>query len=324
MLSSIIRSLGLTASGARQAPRPFRYAVLEHTSGQRTFAKTYPAHTREEFQRGRIIADVGKLTGLFRAPEPLHMFEDRCVILWEYIEGLSEMRAYVLERTGHGPQGRKECRDFFLSSGRALAAIHDGLSPTSTHVEASPIPEVRSGSDILDRHAASELSKCPRRPLHWDYSCGNLFVGPQGSGTPGLVILDAMPNHYVLQKLGPNVVCPIYVDIAQMIFSVYCHPRFSRAIQSDRERYVSHFLSGYSAQSQVPLDYATAFACAAEISQMYEQFRRRRETGRFSVGAVLDRRFMVAAGRRLNDLAVKSLSGRSPVQTASRPEEMSR
>ena len=324
MIRRLGSRLGWTASGVRKAPPPFRYGVLENISGERTFAKTYPAHAREEFLRGRVLFETGQRTGLFRAPQPLELFETRNIIMWEYLDDLVESRDYVLEQTRRSPSKQHECADLFFSSGRALAAIHEGLLEVPHTGEFSPIPEIHSGNDSLDQHVASELRKCPRRPLHWDFCCGNLFVTRDTStNTTTLVILDAMPNHYVLQKSGPNVVSPIYVDIAQMIFSLCCHPGFSRALGGAADGYVAQFLAGYSRQAGRHLDHATAFACAEEITRIYQGFRDGGAT-RFSLGLTLDRRFRMAAGRRLHQAALQSLQSDGPVDTRRTPEPLAK
>jgi hypothetical protein len=292
-----------TGSGGRKAPRAFRYAVLEHASGRRTFVKTYPKHVKFEFLRGRAIRETAARTKIFRAPQPLELIESENIIIWEHLDSLSELREFLMEHVRRHPGLGMERTRLIFESGRALAALHDGLLEVGTHGESSPIGRVSTGDDELDRHIAGQLASCPRRPLHWDFCCGNLFVTQEKAGTPAeLVILDAMPNHYVLQKDGPDVLCPIYVDIGQMIFSLYCHPLFSRAISGETDIYANQFLDGYSKQAGIKMDRATAFGCAAEINRLYRTFREKR-TGRLSFSERLDRQFWAKSSDRLMELA---------------------
>jgi hypothetical protein len=325
MLRSLIRRLSWTATGVRQAPRPFRYAVLEHISGRRTFAKTYPDHTRLEFLRGQAICEAAARTGLFQAPKPLELIESQNIIIWEYLPGLVEARDYILADGRRTPEGKRERSEFLFTTGRGLAALHEGLMQIPCKGEFSPLPEVKTGNSALDRHVAAELSGCTRRPLHWDYCCGNVFVSKSGNGSvPTLVILDAMPNHYVLQKSGPDVLCPIYVDIAQMIFSICCHPRFSRAIQGESDDYVAQFLAGYSKESGVALDLATAYACTAELTRVFQRFIDRGNTEGFSISSWRDRRFRAAAEQRLQDSAIKALPARETAHTLSPTDRLAK
>jgi hypothetical protein len=193
---------------------------------------------------------------------------------------------------------------FFFTSGRVLAALHEGLAKVPTRGEFFPIKQVHTGHEKLDRHVAGVIAACPRRPLHWDYCCGNLFVMVEGD-SPTLVVLDAMPNHYVLQEAGPDVVCPVYVDIAQMIFSIYCHPRFTRSILQSADGFVDRFLEGYAHESKQEVDRATALACAVELTSMC-QTHQEKQSGDHAAN-LRDRQFREARTSLLKAAAVKAL-----------------
>ena len=311
---SIARRIRRTSFGDRKAPRPFRYAVLEYPSGLggRMFVKTYSQGARIEFLRGQATFDTGKRSGLFLAPTPLELIESRGIIIWEYLEGLTELRQYIINHIREHPRSQEVRRRFFFGIGRVLAALHEGFPQIDSHGEFCPIRQVNTGNEKLDHHVAEELSKCPRRPLHWDFSCGNLFLMTQGGMTPPtLVVLDTVPNHYILPLAATDIACPIYIDIAQMIFSLCCHPEFSPYIRREVDLYVDQFLMGYSSQAGFKPDRATAWACAAEVGRIYEDSRVRHDTASSLLGWV-DSRFRMASVRQLAATAIRALPDSEP------------
>src|SRR5207244_2174594 len=127
MLKRIIRRFKLSSGGARTEPKPFRYAILEHISGRRTFVKTYPANVKTEFLRAKALHEVGESSGLFRAPQPLHLIEAENIIIWEHLEGLTELRDYLVADLGAHPGRAQQRQRLFSQAGRILSAIHEGF-----------------------------------------------------------------------------------------------------------------------------------------------------------------------------------------------------
>lgn len=308
MLAGFIRLFGGNESKLRRAPQPFRYAVIENLSGHRIFVKSYPNNTKAEFLRGEALYDAARSTKLFIAPRPLSLIEDQKIILWEYLEGLIEVREYLTGHLRADPADVGNRRLFFNKIGQVLAAVHEGLTGAISCEKWSPIIP-RSGEGVLDRYVEQQLLASPHRPLHWDYACGNLFVKGGGSAGAEIVVLDAMANHYVLQQRGPGVESPVYVDIGQFIFSIYGHPVFSEAISSEADIYVSAFLEGYRAGSGIELDRAVAFACAGEIARLYQVYRRKKSSNLASRSERRDLEFRSRAERRLFNVAMENLPG---------------
>lgn len=290
-------------AGVRSSPRAFRYAVLEHASKRRTFVKAYPQNAKLEFLRGEAIHRNAESTGLFLAPRPLILVESEEIIIWEHLDGLVELRDYLANQIKHKKHDTNRREKLFQTIGRTLAALHQAFSSLPRTDRFSPIRELSTGDPALDCHVREQLKSCAHRPLHWDFACGNLFVSIQNE-EPKIVVLDAMPNHYVLQEDGPLVVCPIYIDVAQMLFSICCHPIFSRAIRKEKDLYVQSFFTGYEAESRSPLDRPTAFSCSVEVTRLYQKLLDSYPDQ--SWGGSLDRNFRLA---RCNEMlsAAKSL-----------------
>ena len=313
MFASLQRRLGRKATSDRKAPARVRYALLGTDNALRTFAKSYPDHVRVEFSRGTALAEIGTETGLFTAPKPVEVIESRRIILWEYIEGLCELRDFLVSRANL-TKDEFPARLFF-NIGKGLAAIHRGLLRLPGRGEFNPLEPVTCGNTSLDRHVASEMSRCPRANLHWDFSCGNIFI--RENDDYRFVVIDPAPNLYISQGPGPNVRCPVYVDIGQFLFSLYCHPLFSRQIASTVNTYADRFMSGYSEFCGAAVDRAVAFASAASIAYRYQQFLDSRGP-RVSLADRMDDRFRrrsrevliakaIAALDQPNDSAVSKL-----------------
>src|SRR5688500_14908213 len=139
MLKSILKRFKRPGHGGRSAPRPFRYAILEHASGARTFVKTYPNHARLEFTRGQALHDAAVRSGSFVAPRPLELVESQHIIIWEHLEGLTELREFLVEDIRRFPDRSQSRARLFFEAGRALAILHQSLLPTASQEEFNPL-----------------------------------------------------------------------------------------------------------------------------------------------------------------------------------------
>ncbi|HET9315880.1 MAG TPA: hypothetical protein VFQ51_09835 [Vicinamibacteria bacterium] len=267
LLRSLARLAGGESSLPRTAPSAVRSAVLEY--GRTRFVKSYRAHVALEFERGLAIHRAAATSGAFRAPEPLALLEEHDLIVWEHLEGLVELREHLIRDLAERPQGREARAAHFERAGRALASIHEALDAAGPAPEHWPFRDVASGDARLDAAVAERLARSPLRPLHWDFVCGNLFLLRPDT----LVVLDATPNWYLAPPGDDTRVrCPVYVDAATLVFSLWCHPRFSPGVASEVDACFEAFLSGYRAQAGLDLDRATVLACGARVAQVYQDF----------------------------------------------------
>jgi hypothetical protein len=277
-----------------------RSAVLQY--GRPRFVKSYRAHAALEFDRGRAIHRAAAGSGVFRAPEPLALLEEHDLIVWEHLEGLVELREHLTRDGAERPGRRGERASHFERAGRALAIVHEALDVAPDAAEHWPFRAVGSGDARLDAATSERLARSPLRPLHWDFVCGNLFL----SGERTLVVLDATPNWYLAPPDDDTRVrCPVYVDAATLVFSLWCHPRFSPGVAAEADGYLDAFLSGYHAHGGVVLDRATALACGARVAHAYQDFVDAR--GAEGREHRAEKRYRLDAARRLWEKARESL-----------------
>lgn len=295
----LLRALARLAGGgtglAREAPPAVRSAVLHY--GRPRFVKSYREQVALEFDRGRAIHRAAAATGVFRAPEPLTLLEEHDLIVWECLDGLVELREHLMRDVAERPDRRAGRVALFERAGRALSIIHEALGGLGPAGEHWPFREVRSGDARLDGVVGERLARSPLRPLHWDFVCGNLFL----SGGETLVVLDATPNWYLAPPGDTRVRCPVYVDAATLVFSLWCHPRFSPRLEPEVDAYLDAFLAGYRANAGPGLDRATVLACGAQVAHVYQEFvDGRRPDGRAHRA---EKKFRLDAARRLWDKA---------------------
>lgn len=298
----------------RRAPTPTRYAVLMPPGRQRAvFVKTYARDAAAEFVRGRAIYEGGVCSGLYRAPQTLELVEPQGVILWEYISPLVESRDHLLL---HLRRAEKEQRvSLFRRFGMALAAVHQSLSKLDTRSEYRPLGTIRSPYPELNEYTVENLNRGPFSPLHWDFVLGNIFMHQAETGDAEIVVVDAMPNFYLLANGGTNVSCPVHVDLAHMVFSISCNPRFSGWIRAEETDYWSALISGYRQVSGANVDVATTLAAAGEVTLRYQDYRDATQK-HWSAAEWVDRRFRLACATRLFRAAKDSLIGRALAVTA--------
>ena len=270
---SLARALRGDRTLDRQAPRPVRSAVLEY--GRRRFVKSYRAHVALEFARGQAIHRAAEGSGgAFVAPRPLQLLEEHDLVVWECLDGLVELREHLLRDRAARPGERASRAALFARAGRALAAVHASLSGLPAGAEHRPFTAVRTGTDALDAHVAAHLAASPLRPLHWDFVCGNLFVA---GDAPHLVVLDATPNWYLNPPADDTrVLSPVYVDGGTLVFSLFCHPRFSPGIADEALGYVAAFADGYAAEGAAS---STARRCSPAVPKRRGSTRRSRTAG---------------------------------------------
>jgi hypothetical protein len=302
-MTGVLRSLARLARAAagleRKAPSATRSAVLRY--GKTRFVKSYKEHAGLEYDRGRALHRAATESGVFRAPEPLALLVEHDLIVWEHLDGLVELREHLMRDIAEHP-GRWDARvALFERAGRALALVQEALEEVGPPGEYWPFREVSSGDARLDTVTAERLASSPLRPLHWDFVCGNLFL----IGSDTLVVLDATPNWYLAPPGGDTRLrCPVYLDAATLVFSLWCHPRFSPRVTPEVDAYFDAFLAGYRTHG-VELDRATALACGAHVAHVYQQFI----DGRHAHGRDhrAEKRFRLDAARRLWERARDSL-----------------
>ena len=303
MLKRLARRLVSRSNLERSSPQPVRSAVMEY--GRKRFVKSYRARVREEFDRGKAMQAAGERSGTFTAPSPLALLEEHDLIVWECLDGMTELREHLMRDVQARPASAAGRAALLGAAGQALAHIHDAFRALGDGSEHWPFREVRTGNGRLDGHVAACLRESPLQPLHWDFVCGNLFVTGHASETKHLAVVDASPNWYLFPPESLCVAAPAYVDCATLVFSLWCHPRFSPAIRAEASAYVDAFLAGYAEAGGAPLDRATVLACAAEVTRIYQRFV---ETGR--PGSRADgpeRRYRLQGAQELLDAAARSL-----------------
>ena len=303
LLRSLARLAGRHRTLPRQAPAAVRAAVLRY--GRPRFVKSYRAQVAQEYERGRAIHRAAVRSGAFRAPEPLALLADHDLIVWEWLDGLVELRDHLMCDVEERPGRLQERCSLFERAGRALAGIHEELAGLGSVAEHWPITGVGSGDAALDAAVEEHLRRAPLRPLHWDFVCGNLFV-IGGGETPGLVVLDASPNWYLYPPDDVQVACPVYVDAAVLAFSVWCHPRFSPRVAHEAEAYLDAFTIGYRDVSGFHLDRASVLACGARVADYYQAFDDRR--GDAGAAYRQERAFRMQAAEKLRRLARASMA----------------
>ena len=301
LLRSLARLAGREAGLRRAAPSAVRSAVLQY--GRARFVKSYRQHVALEFDRGRAIHRAAAGSGVFRAPEPFALLEEHDLVVWEHIDGLVELREHLIRDVVERPERRDARATHFERAGRALAIVHEALDALGVTGEHWPFRHVDSGDARVDAATSEHLSRAPLRPLHWDFVCGNLFL----SGADTLVVLDATPNWYLAPPGDDTRVrCPVYVDAATLVFSLWCHPRFSPSIAAEVDGYLDAFLAGYRAHGGVVLDLATVLACGARVAHVYQDFVDAR--GADSREHRAEKRYRLDAARRLWEKARESLT----------------
>ena len=299
LLRALARLAGGEAGLRRTAPSAVRSAVLQY--GRARFVKSYRQHVALEFDRGRAIHRAAA-SGAFRAPEPLALLEEHDLIVWEHIGGLVELREHLLRDVVERPERRDARATHFERAGRALAVVHEALDGLGATGEHWPFRDAGSGDATLDAATSEHLAGSPLRPLHWDFVCGNLFL----SGADTLVVLDATPNWYLAPPGDDTRVrSPVYVDAATLVFSLWCHPRFSPGIAAEVDGYLDAFLAGYRAHGGVGLDRATVLACGARVAHAFQDFVDARRADSREHRA--EKRYRMDAARRLWEKARESL-----------------
>jgi len=317
MLDFVATGIGMARrrrTQVRRAPAPTRYAVLMPPGRQKAvFAKAYARDAAAEFVRGRAIYEGGAGSGLYRAPQPLELIESQSVILWEYISPLVESRDYLLLQLRRSEKTQRV--SLFRRFGMALAAVHQSLSKLDATSEYRPLSTIRSPYPDLNAFTLANLDRGPLSPLHWDFVLGNIFMHEAGSGDAEIVVVDAMPNFYLLANGGTNVSCPVQIDLAHMVFSVSCNPRFAGWIRAEETDYWNALISGYREVSSANIDIATTLAAAGEVTLRYQEYRDSTQA-HWSAAEWVDRRFRLACATRLFRAAKDALDGRARTVTA--------
>jgi hypothetical protein len=285
---------------------PKEFAVLEDDSGRRLFVKVFARGAAVEYERSRVLFETSKRSQQFRAPEPLKLVEPEGVIIFEYIHGLVGCREYLVRSIRSHLGTFKQRLGLLRRIGRSLASIHDGFATANGSGECVEFEIVANVSSNLRNRILEVLSNSPKRPMHGDFSGGNIFTLTT-DGEPSVVVLDPTAHPYLSTTRQEESFGSIYLDAAQFVFSISCHPRFYPPLSREVDQYAEEFSIGYQEESGYNLDRATLLASAATISRKYqEHFDRRRN--RFSFSDWRERRIRTRASQRLLVLAEKTRS----------------
>ena len=285
---------------------PKEFAVLEDDSGRRLFVKVFAHGAAVEYERSRVLFETSKRSQQFRAPEPLKLVEPEGVIIFEYIRDLVGCREYLVRSIRSHASAFEQRLGLIRRIGRSLASIHDGFASVNGSRKCVEFEIVTNVSPNLRNRVVEVLSNSPKRPMHGDFSGGNVFTLTR-EGEPNVVVLDPTAHPYLSTAQQQEGFGSVYLDAAQFVFSVSCHPRFYPPLSSEVDQYAEEFSMGYQEASGYTLDRATLLASAATISRKYqEHFDRRRS--RFSFSDWRERRIRTRAAQRLLALAERMMS----------------
>ena len=285
---------------------PKEFAVLEDDSGRRLFVKVFANGAAVEYERSRVLFETSKRSRQFRAPEPLKLVEPEGIIIFEYIHDLVGCREYLVRSIRSHLEASQQRLGLIRRIGRSLASIHDGFSSVKGSRESVEFEIVTNVSPNLRSRVVEVLSNSPKKPMHGDFSGGNVFT-LTSDGEPNVVVLDPTAHPYLSTAQQQESFGSIYLDAAQFVFSISCHPRFYPLLAREVDQYAEELSIGYQEASGYNLDRATLLTSAAIISRKYqEHFDRRRN--RFSFSDWRDRRIRTKAAQRLLVLAERMRS----------------
>ncbi len=266
--------------------------------GEKYFVKVYSPESLEPgLKRGRQLHLLGEKTGLFRAPRPLLRLSWAPAVVWEYLPGLANIRSFVDGIAGRGNRGMAEVLEVMSSCGRSLAAIHGEGDPRCGMDAGAELRRVAPLSPE-GRKAAAALAGAPRRRLHGDFACANVFVMAAGAGHRDIVVLDACANSYLYPRPSYELSGPYYWDIAQFVSSLYSRWAFYLRHRGRLAELEKAFLDGYREVSGITPDPAAVGILTAETLLRYRDYQRRRR-GRWRPADFADWLFRGRIARRL-------------------------
>lgn len=260
------------------------FAILDNGANHRLFVKSYRKDVEAEYTKAQQFYAISLKSKCFMTPRPLYMVPEHRLIIWEYVPGLVNLRAFLLNSKGLKAVEAKPYAKVLRACGKALAVIHSCLE-----FDVPRCPQ-RLSIQYIDRwpnvhqHVTTVLQHSPMRHLHGDFSCANIFLlSTPDYGNPQVVIVDVSPNRFMYDGAPVNVFGEIYLDLALFIASLNSKPSFYFRLRWDIQLFAREFLRGYEEIAQFAFDRATVFACAAEILQKYGKYQKNR-VGSHSLG----------------------------------------
>lgn len=262
-------------------PRWANYAVLQEWESKPYFAKIHAVNAEIEFARAKALHESGKAGGHFSAPKPRHLLAEEGIIVWDYLEGIIPLRAYLAREVDERPGEVESRKKLLFEIGKALRAVHLALKDVGGEQVNSPFEKIETPSSALTDHVRRTLREAEVLPVHGDFGCINVYLAEQG-GRRELVILDPTMNKYLYPDWRElkQVASPVYVDCAQFVYTLWFNSAFQKKIASEVESLSESFLHGYEKAGGEVLDRATVWSCTADIANKYRVFWQRRNPGR--------------------------------------------
>jgi len=277
------------------------FSILDDGCGRRFFVKAYEHDVEEEFARGIALHAAALQTGAFRAPQPLSLLSSHGLIIWECLEGIVNIRDYLLRHYRRTPHDTDSRQALLRAFGLALAEIHRALPPVQDgkparlHFDRVALP------NRLEDYLRSCLLMDTATVPHGDFSCPNLFVSGEGSRAVPVVI-DPTPNRYVFHKEQLGRPCSPCVDCGQLFYSLRCHRVLHGWLKEEIDTYLDFFLAGYGTSSTSRPEPAAVMACAAKIALLYQADADARGQN-YSIADWLTRRFRLSSASQLVEAA---------------------
>lgn len=251
-------------------------AILDNGAGRRLFVKIFKEDVKLHYAKAQQLHVAGLKSKYFLSPRPLHMFKEHGTIVWEYLPGLVDLRAFLLKPKGTKEGGRQLHRKLLRMCGQALATIHSCLDlDGTTRPHAFPTPSI-DGWPNLHRRVATMIEHSAVRYLHGDFGCANIFLRSSVDAAPQLIVLDACPNFFLYNNAPINVFGTIFLDLALFVASLNSKPSFYFHFRNDIQFFAEEFVRGYEEVALCSIDRATVFACAGESLMKYREYQKRR------------------------------------------------
>jgi len=182
---------------------------------------------RVEAEKSRRAARIGAASGLFRVPALLAVDEERGVIEFERVRGLSTLLSVIID-------DHPDSLNLAGRAGRALAVVHRDLRLPTDMRRTLPSPWMDRGDDEVF--------------LHGDYTSSNVCIDRQ---TGELVIVDwsAAPAVGRRPTLGPP-----YFDVAFFVRHLMMNVPWRRTLSWPGAQVCDQFVGEYIGESGAAFD----------------------------------------------------------------------
>jgi Ser/Thr protein kinase RdoA (MazF antagonist) len=228
-------------------PYQFRPAHVVQVRDDAIVKKAEPERMRLEVEKTRRAYEIGKATGLFRAPRVLQFDEAAGQAEFERLPGLRSA-ADVFAAGGSGHR-------LALRAGEVLAAIHRDLTLPDDMVRLLP-PELR-------------LPAARRVFLHGDFTVDNVCENPDG----GVAIIDWQTSDWCGGDATYGTPCFDVAWFVASLFGTRMHRYWGRR---SPEHCARLFLSGYLGAASTRVDRKELRDYLNRVSRFVRAFRRDR------------------------------------------------